>query len=199
MPMASGGCVVGRSLESFVLCQVLSGRCQKVGVLEAGRRQEVTSKSQASFVEPSPLGIHTSAASRLARCGSPVRQSLGWRRPAFSVGGSPRLGPLRGRHRPPRCGDDCGLHGHTAVVLPKRSTTWPHREHCVSVVRKGMPTRCCRDVRTRSASQSKEVEAGPGPCRQLGYGPLGWRTGLTKCSGCGTPPGCHAAFLAMVA
>ena len=72
--------------------------------LVAGRRQEVTAKSQASCVESSPCDIHTSAGrSKLALCESPWR---GWRKAAsLSVGGGPLLG-LRRRRR-----------GHRAVLV----------------------------------------------------------------------------------
>ena len=64
--------------------------------------------------------------------------------------------------RPPRClRFRSPAHGQTAEWSYKRSRTWTHKGHCVSWVRKGMRSRCCKAVRMRSTSQSKRRELGP--------------------------------------
>ena len=55
--VASVGCVVERPLEGLLIRQVLRVRRPRA----AGRRHEVTAKSQASGIVSFPWGLHTSA------------------------------------------------------------------------------------------------------------------------------------------
>ena len=61
IPLASVGSVVERPFRLFVSCEVLGGVAIWPGFRVAGRRQEVTAKSQASRIMSFPRVIQTSA------------------------------------------------------------------------------------------------------------------------------------------
>ena len=139
--VTSVGCVVERSPEGLVVCQVAFRRPHGAGILAAGRRQEVTAKSRASGIMSSPQGEG-------GGCDPGVSVRL--EEPSLFSGGDLLPGRLRGRRGPPRC--VCGS-GHQRMG---RLRTWPHKGHCVSWSRKGSGGAVCSAVRGRSTTQSKE-------------------------------------------
>ena len=186
---------------AVVLCNVLFSVSYRslsgsewVLLLVAGRRQEVTSKLQASRAESTPLMKDPHAGGEVETRLEEACFLIQWVEARF-LGCSVQ---------------DVGQRAVSAAAWSlKRSRTWPHIGRCVSCARNGMRRRICRSVRRRSGSQSEMEEVGPVRGRLGCQGCGTWRSSRDDVSLCVAwamrlssvwksqavrgPPGCQAA------